>query len=144
MIGPFLDLPASDPRMLVLRHLRPPAFLLLCVGLLNVVFCLALTAAVIFGLTLPWAQGGAGAAPTLSAGPDMSMVVGVALALLWAGLTVWGALHALSLRRYGLAILGAVAAMVPPSLTCFVGLPIAIWMLVVLNKQGVKAAFSGK
>jgi hypothetical protein len=144
MIGPFLDLPDSDPRMLVLRHLRPPAFLLLCVGLLNVVFCLALAAAVIFGFTLPWAQGGAGAAPTSGTGPDMSMVVGVALALLWAGLTVWGALHALTLRRYGLAILGAVAAMVPPSLTCFVGLPIAIWALVVLNKQGVKAAFSGK
>ena len=138
----FLDLPTSDPRLLVLRHLRPPAFLLLCVGLLNVIFCLALTAAVIFGITLPWAQGGPAPAP--GAAPDTSLVVGVSLALLWAGITVWGAVHALTLRRYGIAILGAVAAMVPPSLTCTVGLPIAIWLLVVLNKQGVKAAFSGK
>jgi hypothetical protein len=68
----------------------------------------------------------------------------LALALLWSALTVWGALHALKLGRYGFAILGAIAAMVPPSLTCSVGLPIGIWMLVVLNKQGVKAAFSGK
>ncbi len=138
----FLNLPTSDPRLLVLRHLRPPAFLLLCVGLLNVVFWLALTAAVICGITLPWAQGGPAPAP--GAAPDTSLVVGVGLALLWAAITIWGAVHALTLRRYGLAILGAVAAMVPPSLTCSVGLPIAIWMLVVLNKQGVKAAFSGK
>jgi len=138
----FLDLPSSDPRQLVLRHLRPPAFLLLCVGLLNVIFCLALTAAVIFGITLPWAQGTA--APPPGTAPDTSLVVGVSLALVWAAITVWGAVHALTLRRYGIAILGAVAAMVPPSLTCSVGLPIAIWMLVVLNKQGVKAAFGGK
>jgi heme/copper-type cytochrome/quinol oxidase subunit 3 len=141
--SPFLDLPPSDPRMLVLRHLRPPAFLLLCVGLLNITFCFALAAVLAFKLRMPWAVAGAGAPPT-DTGPTLPVMVVLALALLWSGITVWGSLHAMRLGRYGPAILSAVAAMVPPSITCFVGLPIGIWMLVVLNRPGVKSAFSGK
>ena len=143
MSGPGLDLPSSDPRLLVLRHLRPPAFLLLSLGLLNGVFCALFILALALGITMPWAPPNPAAAePAEILSP--SLVAVVVLSLLWAGLTVWGALHALKLRRYGLAILGAIAAMVPPSLTCSVGLPIGIWLLVVLNKQGVKSAFGGK
>ncbi|HET9449665.1 MAG TPA: hypothetical protein VFO83_02220 [Aggregicoccus sp.] len=142
MSGPGLELPPGDPRLLVLRHLRPPAFLLLSLGMLNLLFCALFVAALAFGLRMPWTPAEVSAEPAQVLTP--SLVAVVVLSLLWAGLSIWGALHALALRRYGLAILGAIAAMVPPSLTCSVGLPIGIWMLVVLNKQGVKSAFSGK
>ena len=37
MSGPGLNVPLGDPRLPALRRLRPPAFLLLCVGILDIV-----------------------------------------------------------------------------------------------------------
>ena len=42
MSGPGLNLPKDDPRYRALSLVRAPAFLLLCVGTLNIVLCLLL------------------------------------------------------------------------------------------------------
>ena len=143
MSGPGLELPSSDPRLLVLRHLRPPAFLLLCVGILNAFFCAVMAAALALGVHMPWADPATGERAA-SATPTLPLLAILAFSAIWSALTIQGSLNAMRLRGYGLAVVGAIGAMVPPAITCTVGLPIGIWMLVVLNRPGVKAAFTAK
>jgi hypothetical protein len=143
MSGPGLELPPTDPRALILRHLRPPAFLLLCVGILNAFFCVVMTGALALGVHMPWSDPATGGRAA-SATPTLPLLAILAFSAIWSALTIQGALNAMRLRGYGLAVVGAIGAMVPPAITCTVGLPIGIWMLVVLNRPGVKTAFISK
>lgn len=54
--------------------------------------------------------------------------------------TFVGALRMMSLRSWGLAVTGAICAIVTCS-CCFVGMGIGIWALVVLVRSDVKSAF---
>jgi len=45
------------------------------------------------------------------------------------------------LRNWSLSMAGAVVAMLPLSLCVFIGLPIGIWAIVVLNNKDVKRSF---
>ena len=59
------------------------------------------------------------------------------------GLTFLGALKMRSLQSYGLAMTGAIAALVPCCGPCIcIGIPLGIWALVVLRKPEVRAAFT--
>ncbi|MCP3098175.1 hypothetical protein LZ198_04695 [Myxococcus sp. K15C18031901] len=58
-------------------------------------------------------------------------------------LTFVGALKMKSLQSYGMAMTGAIAALVPCCGPCYcLGLPLGIWALVVLSKPEVKARFT--
>jgi hypothetical protein len=62
--------------------------------------------------------------------------------LLWSSLVIAGAISMLRLRLYGLAMTGSIAAMLPCTPCCLLGLPFGIWSLVVLNRAEVKDAFT--
>lgn len=69
------------------------------------------------------------------------VVFGV-IAVLMAGLILFGALKMKKLESYGLAMAASIVAMIPCfSPCCLLGLPIGIWALVVLSKPEVKSAF---
>ena len=76
----------------------------------------------------------------MSAGP-LGMffnVVGIALS----GLIIFASTKMRKLESYGLVMAATIIAMVPCiSPCCCVGLPIGVWVLVVLNKAEVKSAF---
>jgi hypothetical protein len=84
-----------------------------------------------------------------AAGRYMSMMsggVGIVAALLSLalyGFVIWGALQMKQLRGWNISMAASIAAMLPCSCCCIIGLPIGIWALVVLLKPEVKSAFSG-
>ena len=64
------------------------------------------------------------------------------IALLLEGLILYAALQMKKQETSGLAMGRSILAMVPClNQCCFVGLPVGIWCLVVLNKDHVKMAF---
>ncbi|MDB5307438.1 MAG: hypothetical protein JWO38_1640 [Gemmataceae bacterium] len=67
-----------------------------------------------------------------------SAVLGLVLTLV----TVVGGVKMRSLSGYGVAIAGAVAAIIPIGGCCCVSIPIGIWALVVLMNEDVKAGFA--
>jgi hypothetical protein len=141
MSGPGLDVPLNDPRMPTLRRVRPAAFLLLCLGIVDLLFAggvLILKANNISLLPLP-----EGMDPQSVPPPDLwtyaYATVGVLLAR---GLTIWGALCAFHLRRKGFVIMGSLTAMLPFSPVCILGVFAGGWMLVVLNDPEVRKHFT--
>jgi hypothetical protein len=76
----------------------------------------------------------------------MSGGVGIVVSLLGLalyGFVVWGALQMKQLRNWNIAMGASIAAMLPCSCCCIIGLPIGIWSLIVLMKPEVKSAFVG-
>lgn len=66
-----------------------------------------------------------------------------ALAVLANALTVFGALRMRAVRSYGLAVTGAVVAMVPGlGWCCCLGIPLGIWAIVTMSKPEVRAQFT--
>ena len=57
------------------------------------------------------------------------------------GVVLFGAIKLLRLQNHGLVMVAVVAAMLPCSCCCLLGLPFGIWALVVLNKPEVKSHF---
>lgn len=141
MSGPGLDLPKDDPRYRALRLVRAPAFLLLCVGTLNLVFCvLALVSA---GLIT---SGAVTLSPEVTASLKeyslTSFVLPAVAAIICGILSVWGALSALNLRGWGLAMVGAITASFCLSPTVCVGIPATCWLMFILSRQDVRKAFT--
>jgi len=58
------------------------------------------------------------------------------------GFVLFGAIKLLRLQNHGVAMVAAVAAMLPCQCCCLFGLPFGIWALVVLNKPEVKSQFT--
>jgi hypothetical protein len=141
MSGPGLDLPRSDPRFPALRLVRTPAFLLLCVGTLNIVICVLLL--VFAGLM---AAGVVTLSPERTAAlKDFSLtsfLLPAVAAIICGVLSVWGALSALNLRSYGLAMVGAITACFCLSPTVCIGIPATCWMIFILGNPIVKKAFT--
>ncbi len=140
MSGPGLNVPLDDPRLPALKLVRPPAFLLLCVGILNIIICLVVLAAMVFGIqVLPTTPEAAAAQQEATTWPMLLTALGAIVSGL---LTVWGAMSAFNLRSWGLVVVGAVTAIFPLTPTCCLGLPFAAWMLWVLSMPEVKKHFS--
>ncbi|WP_224245269.1 hypothetical protein [Hyalangium gracile] len=135
MSGPGLNLPKSDPRYHALSLVRAPAFLLLCVGSLNLILCVILLGMAGFKVLTddqPFSMMGFTAAEFL---------LPAAAAIVCGVLSVWGAMSALSLRSYGLVIVGAITASFCLSPTVCVGIPATCWTLFILSNPEVKKAF---
>jgi hypothetical protein len=70
-------------------------------------------------------------------------VVSHGVVLILSAVTLWGATRMLALRSYEFAIVATILAMIPcVTPCCLLGLPFAIWALVVLRKPGVKDHFN--
>jgi len=139
MSGPGLNVPPSDPRAPILNLVRPPAFLMLAVGVLNVLFSL-------FGLTLALFRIPSPIQPAPGQEPfvielSVGFVVMVAASLVCAGVTIWGSLNAMRLRGYAMAIMGALTAAFPLSPTCVAAVLITPWMLFTLSRPEVRKVF---
>lgn len=69
-------------------------------------------------------------------------LIGFAFSLLWLGVIGAGAWSMLKLKSWGLALAGAILALVPCSCCCIVSMPIGIWALVVLLDKDVRRSFA--
>jgi hypothetical protein len=142
MSGPGLNLPKDDPRYHALSMVRAPAFLLLCVGTLNLLLCFV--ALVLAGLTASgmkvvperWIVG-------LKEYTPLAFGLSAMAAVLCGVLSVWGALSALNLRGWGLAMVGSITASFCLSPTfCPGGMVATCWMLFILSRPDVRKAFT--
>ena len=140
MSGPGLTLPKDDPRYYALSLVRAPAFLLLCVGTLNLLLCFVVL--VLAGLT---ASGVLTLSENLPAALKeyslASFLLPAVAAIICGVLSVWGALSALNLRGWGLAMVGAITASFCLSPTICVGIPATCWTLFILSRPDVRKAF---
>jgi hypothetical protein len=140
MSGPGLTLPPSDPRAPILNLVRPPAFLMLAVGVLNALFSLFGLVAALLRIPSP-IQPPPGQPPfviELSVG----FVVIVVASLVCSAVTIWGALNAMRLRGYAMALMGALTAIFPLSPTCVAGIIVTPWMLFTLARPEVRKNFA--
>jgi len=141
MSGPGLKVEWNDPRLPALRRIRPPAFMLLCVGALNLLFCLFVLGAMAFGYKMPT---GADPATIQQAQPiTWSLILTILGAVVSGALSIWGAFNAFNLRGWGLVAVGSVTAMFPLTPACCLGVPIGGWMLWVINAPEVRNFFTG-
>lgn len=132
MSGPGLQVPQNDPRLPSLRRVRPPAFLLLCIGALDIVFCLVM-------LTLHLLKVENVTVPQDQLGPFAFNLVG---ALVARSITIWAAINVVNLRKWGIGMVGALTAMLPLAPACCFGVPVGAWMLFVLNNESVRKDFT--
>jgi len=135
-VGAVAALPVAAPVVTpaaaadALRQLRAPAIGLIVTGVL----ALAVTALGVVWIGLKVA--GHGAPKVSLAVPVTSiMVVLPAIFIILAGRSM------LRLSSYGLAITGAVVALLPCIAAPLIGLIFGIWALIVLNRSSVRAAF---
>ncbi len=116
--------PVDDPE-LIRDKLRIPAIGLIASGVLNCAFFVVLIV-------------------LLSSTGGMIQVFALLLMLLFPllGLVlILGGLRALALQSYSLVMVAAVLALLPASIVALISLPFGIWMLVVLSRSEVRAAF---
>jgi len=124
-----------------------PGIGLIVTGALNVVFGLLRVVISATGVGLgAFGAGGMGndemAKLIMSVAGTTGIVVG-ALCALCGGVTVFGGLKLRKLQSYGLVMTGCILAMVPcTSPCCLLGLPLGIWVLVVMSKPEVKSQFT--
>lgn len=136
MSGPGLNVPANDPRMPALRQVRPPAFLMLCIGILNVLFYPVLLGLEAINALPPEIS----LRRALLESPTLTPLTLLA-AVVSGALSVWGALSAMSLRNWGLVVVGAVVTLLPLYPTCCLGVLVGGWMLWAANMPMVKKHF---
>jgi hypothetical protein len=140
MSGPGLNLPPNDPRMPALRRLRPPAFVLLCVGALNIFFWVAGVTLALLGVQIiPPPPGVDAAAMQQAQLMSWQVLLTIFGAVIAGAVSIWAAMSAFNLRSWGLVVVGTVTAMAP---ACCLGVPVGAWMLFVLNAPEVRQHFS--
>jgi hypothetical protein len=76
--------------------------------------------------------------------PGIGVMLGLlAIKLVLDGLTVYAGWQMRQLRSWTLCMAGSIAAMLPCSACCILGLPMGIWALIVLIDNEVKRLFDG-
>ena len=66
------------------------------------------------------------------------------ISILAAPVIIYGGIQMLKARRYSIALLAAILAVIPvSSVCCILGIPIGIWALIVLRNPEVRASFEG-
>lgn len=139
MSGPGLNLPPNDPRMPALRRLRPPAFVLLCVGVLNIFFWVLSITLTQLGIHLIPVPPGVDAANPLQSWQIVLTIIG---AVISGAVSIWAAVSAFNLRSWGLVVVGSLTAMLPLAPACCLGFPVGAWLLFTLNAPEVKQHFT--
>ena len=132
MSGPGLNLPASDPRMPALRRVRPPAFLLLCLGCVDILFWVVLAGLQVThvaGFSVPSEQ-------------PIAYALNVLGAFLTRGIAIWAALNILHLRQWGVGVVGAFTLMLPLAPAFCLGIPVGAYLLLVLYDSDVRKHFT--
>jgi hypothetical protein len=126
-----------------ITRLRAPGIALICLGVLN-----ALTAGVLLLGRLANLISGNEPLITDEArrlGYEVSNIYFPLVSLMSladAPLIIFGGIQMLSVRRYPLAVVAAILALIPfSSVCCLAGIPIGIWALLVLRNPEVKAVF---
>ena len=77
--------------------------------------------------------------------PGLGVMLGFGLLKLVLDLlTLYAGWQMRQLRSWGLCMAGSIAAMLPCSACCILGLPMGIWALIVLIDNEVKLAFNGR
>jgi hypothetical protein len=144
-----IPLTSQGPDVNALNLVSGPATGLLVVGILCALASLSGMVSNLLGIGM----GAAGAAPPPNMPPQftqymhlMSGGVGLVIniiALALSGLYIFASVKMRKLESYGLVMTATILSMLPcTSSCCCVGLPIGIWILVVLSKPEVKSAFS--
>ena len=141
---PLTAMPAGNAPSLI----SGPATGLMVVGILCALGSLWGVVANLLGIGM----GAAGAAPRGNMPPQVTQYIQmmsggaglvinfVALAL--AGLYIFASIKMRKLESYGLVMTATILSMLPcTSSCCCVGLPVGIWILIVLSKPEVKSAF---
>ena len=127
----------------VMKKVRSPAVALICFGALNALSGFLLLLGRLANLIKGNDRVIADEAERL--GYQTAMIYFPLVSLLSiaaAPLIIIGGVQMLSARRYSLAILAAILAMIPfTSVCCFLGIPIGVWALIVLRNPEVKTAF---
>jgi hypothetical protein len=139
MSGPGLNLPPNDPRMPALRRLRPPAFILLCVGVLNIFFWVVGITLALLNIHIIPVPPGVDPSNPLQSWQILLTITGAVIA---GAVSIWAAMSAFNLRSWGLVVVGSVTAMLPLAPACCMGLPVGAWLLFVLNAPEVKQHFT--
>lgn len=137
MSGPGLNVSRNDPRWPALKRLRPPAFMLMNVALINIAYALAMAAVLAGYLPAPPEF-----IASLRGQTDWEAPLKVVGAIATGVLTFWGAWSAFNLRKWALVVVGAATAVITPTPVCFVGFPFALWMLWVLSMPEVRQHFT--
>ncbi|MFY0578478.1 hypothetical protein ACN28S_33025 [Cystobacter fuscus] len=132
MSGPGLNVPLNDPRLPTLRRVRPPAFLLLCTGILDILFWVAM-------VILHLSRVGNFVVPADQFWPFLFNIMG---ALVARGITIWAALNIVNLKKWGIGMVGSLTVMLPLAPACCFGVPVGAWMLFVLNDTDVRKHFT--
>jgi uncharacterized membrane protein YfhO len=128
----------------VTQKLKAPAIGLVAVGIVNALSGILIILATLSNLMR---------ASKIQFGSDaerlgylVSMVVFVLsslTAIVLSPVIIYGASQMLKVRRYGLARLAAILAIIPFVSCCFLlGIPVGVWALSVLKQPDVKAAFN--
>jgi len=120
-----------------------PAIALIVVGILGLLFHLAMGLLSFLGSGLSAVAGGSS-----GMGSALSGAVGGIVYIVWAlleGLVIFGGVKMKSLQSWGLSVAAAVVALLPCTnwICCLLGMPIGIWALVVLMNDEVKRSFQG-
>ena len=128
------------------QQVQGPAMGLLVTAGLALLFTVLGLVMNIAGVGMSGLSGMGGSAATDQYMSMMSGGVGIVVSLLGLalyGFVLWGALQMKQLRNWNMAMGASIAAMLPCSCCCIIGLPIGIWSLIVLMKPEVKSAFVG-
>jgi hypothetical protein len=122
-----------------------PAISLLCVAVLSLILSLIYGAFQLLVVAKNLPPPPPGMDEARKAGYEIGVRVGAygfpIAFLLWTIFVLAGSIQMLRLRSYGLAITGAVVALLPCNPGCILGLPFGIWAIIVLAKPEVKEAF---
>lgn len=132
MSGPGLQLAPNDPRMPALRRVRPPAFLLLCLGCVDIIFWVVLAslqAMHVGPFVMPSDQ-------------PIAYTLNILAAFVTRGITIWAALNILHLRQWGIGVVGAFTLMLPLAPACCLGIPVGAYLLTVLYDSDVRKHFT--
>lgn len=137
--------PPPPPGPGAAQRVQGPAIGLIVTGAIGILFGLWNLLSTMVGFGMPWAEMG-------DLGPGAEYVrwmtggVGAMFAvvsLLISGFVIWAALQMKELKKWNLAVVASILAMIPCiGPCCVIGIPIGIWALIVLMKPEVKNAFT--
>jgi hypothetical protein len=127
------------------RRVNGPATAMMVVGGLYIVLGLCGIASNIFVMTVGQSEqfvADPQVAQAIQQQSGISAFVGLFLAFALGAVQIFGGMQMKKLQNHTLAIVGAIAGIIPCSICCVFGLPVGVWALVTLLDEQVKAAFS--
>lgn len=128
------------------QRVLPPAICLMVVGGINLLFDgFRIVMAVVQFATMPAVPPPGPGAP-FGGGMEFMIaftIMSIAVSIIWGMLVVYGGIKLKQLRSYGMVLTGCIFAMLPCiNGCCILGLPFAIWTLVLIHDEQIRRHFS--